>query len=122
LLALLRQDDALADTPILLLSSEPDVERRMEALDLGADDFLTKPVDMSLLISTVMARAKRARTLKRSRSEYRRILQRMREMEPFLPEDFAGRSDSDVEFDTFISETINMDDFIVGEVGKNDPA
>lgn len=122
LLALLRQDDALADTPILLLSSEPDVERRMEALDLGADDFLTKPVDMSLLISTVMARAKRARTLKRSRSEYRRILQRMREMEPYLPEDFAGRSDTDVEFDTFISETINMDDFIVGEVGKNDPA
>lgn len=121
LLALLRQDDALADTPIMLLSSEPDVERRMEALDLGADDFLIKPVDMELLISTVMARAKRSRTLKRSRSEYRRILQRMREMEPYLPEGFAGRSDAEMELDMFISETINMDDFVVGEVGKDDP-
>lgn len=121
LLALLRQDDALADTPIMLLSSEPDVSRRLEALDLGADDFLTKPVDMSLLVTTVIARAKRARMLKRSRSEYRRILQKLREMEQHLPDRLSGKPEAAVELDMLFEETINMDDFVVGEVGRKEP-
>jgi len=69
LAALLRQDEALADTPILFLSSETDVGRQMAALDLGADDFLTKPVQVEVLSAAVMARAKRARMLKRIRRE-----------------------------------------------------
>ena len=121
LLALLRQDETLADTPIMLLSSEPDVERRLEALDLGADDFLLKPVDMPLLVSTVVARAKRARMLKRSRSEYRRVLERMREMEPYLPDSFPGLPAAEMTFDDLLfTETINMDDYVVGEVARED--
>ncbi|GEM_PF-6109130 len=69
LAALLRQDEVLADTPILFLSSETDVRRQMEALDLGADDFLTKPVSLEVLAAAVVARAKRARMLKRIRHE-----------------------------------------------------
>lgn len=60
LAAMLRQDDLLADTPILFLSSETGIHRQMAALDLGADDFLTKPVEMEVLQSAVIARAKRA--------------------------------------------------------------
>jgi PleD family two-component response regulator len=120
LLSLLRQDDGLADTPILILSSEPDVGRHMEALALGADDFLTKPVDMELLIAAVTARARRARQLKRSRSEYRRLLQRMHEMEPYLPESFPGQTEAGVDFDDFFTETINMDDYVVREVGRDE--
>ncbi|MDD5250261.1 MAG: response regulator [Rhodocyclaceae bacterium] len=69
LAALLRQDEALSDTPILFLSSETDIQRQMSALDLGADDFLTKPVPMGVLVAAVVARAKRARMLKRIRRE-----------------------------------------------------
>ncbi|OHC63389.1 MAG: hypothetical protein A2045_03585 [Rhodocyclales bacterium GWA2_65_20] len=69
LAALLRQDESLADTPILFLSSEDDTRRQMVALDLGADDFLTKPVPMEVLAAAVVARAKRARMLKRIRRE-----------------------------------------------------
>ncbi|CAG0973907.1 partial Non-motile and phage-resistance protein, partial [Rhodocyclaceae bacterium] len=69
LAALLRQDDRLADTPILFLSSETDIHRQMAALDLGGDDFLSKPVPMEVLVSAVRARAKRARMLKRVRNE-----------------------------------------------------
>ncbi|MBI4985359.1 MAG: response regulator [Rhodocyclales bacterium] len=69
LAALLRQDEALADTPILFLSSETDIKRQMAALDLGADDFLTKPVNLEVLAAAVVARAKRARMLKRIRRE-----------------------------------------------------
>ena len=69
LAALLRQDETLADTPILFLSSETDIRRQMTALDLGADDFLTKPVQLDVLAAAVVARAKRARMLKRIRRE-----------------------------------------------------
>lgn len=69
LAALLRQDESLADTPILFLSSEANINRQMVALDLGGDDFLTKPVPLEVLTSAVVARAKRARMLKRIRRE-----------------------------------------------------
>jgi signal transduction histidine kinase len=69
LAVLLRQDEALSDTPILFLSSETDIQRQTTALDLGADDFLTKPVQLDVLVSAVVARAKRARMLKRIRRE-----------------------------------------------------
>jgi len=119
LLALLRQDDSLADTPIMVLSSEPQVGRRMEALNLGADDFLGKPVEMELLVSAVIARARRARMLKRSRSEYRRVLQRLREIEPQLPEHAKGAVEMELE-DMLLADTINMDDYVVREVGDDD--
>ncbi len=121
LLAMLRQDDVLLDTPIMVLSSEPLVGRRVEALGLGADDFLVKPVDMELLVSAVIARARRARMLKRSRSEYRRLQQRMRELAPYLPERFQANAVAEVELeDMLLSETINMDDYIVREMHHDD--
>lgn len=81
LAALLRQDESLADTPILFLSSETDIHRQMEALDLGGDDFLTKPVNMDVLQAAVIARAKRARMLKRSRREYQRVAEHLKRIE-----------------------------------------
>ena len=73
LAALLRQDDALADTPILFLSAETNIPRQMVALGLGGDDFITKPVLPEVLQAAVIARAKRARMLRRTREEYRRL-------------------------------------------------
>ncbi|HEX8989035.1 MAG TPA: ATP-binding protein [Rhodocyclaceae bacterium] len=69
LAALLRQDESLSDTPILFLSSETDVRQQMTALDLGGDDFLTKPVEPEVFRAAVVARAKRARMAKRIRRE-----------------------------------------------------
>lgn len=73
LAALLRQDDGLVDTPILFLSAESSIPRQMVALDLGGDDFLTKPVPAEILQAAVIARAKRARMLRRTREEYARM-------------------------------------------------
>jgi DNA-binding response OmpR family regulator len=105
----------------MVLSSEPQVGRRMEALGLGADDFLSKPVGMELLVSAVIARARRARMLKRSRSEYRRLLTRLRELERHLPEHAQGRAGAEMELeDMLLSETINMDDYVVREMGHDE--
>jgi len=113
LLALLRQDDDLADTAIILLSSENDTERRLEALDLGADDFLNKPVDLDILEATVVARAKRARMLKRSRSEYRRLRERLGELERQQSGTHArGGPENGFQLEELFPEDISVEDFL----------
>jgi len=57
----IRQDDSWAMTPIMFLSTEADINRQLNAMDLGGDDFLVKPVKSGHLISAVTARARRAR-------------------------------------------------------------
>lgn len=81
LATLLRQDESFADTALLFLSSETDLERQIEALNLGGDDFLLKPVRDIVLQRTILARAQRARDLKRSRREYKRITERLERIE-----------------------------------------
>ncbi|MDP3537604.1 MAG: response regulator [Azonexus sp.] len=115
LLAVLRQDDALADTPVVFLSSENDPRRQIEALDLGGDDFLTKPVDLPLFVATVIARAKRSRRLKRSRSEYHRMLERVREIERQLPESFPGDDKAQFQVDYIFPDQIPPADYVLTE-------
>ncbi|MEZ4594264.1 MAG: response regulator [Chloroflexota bacterium] len=39
----LRQDAQLAKTPVIFLSSKNSVEERIDGLEVGADDYLSKP-------------------------------------------------------------------------------
>ena len=64
---LIRQHHAHAHTPIVFLTGDPDPERQFEALETGADDFLTKPVRPRHLIAAVQSRVRRARMLQRER-------------------------------------------------------
>lgn len=115
LLTLLRQDDLLADTPIIFLSSDGDPHCQLEALDLGGDDFLVKPVDIAVFVATIRARAKRARALKRSRGEYRRLIDRMREMERHLPESFPATGAAHFEVDVLLPDLLSLDGYEVDE-------
>jgi diguanylate cyclase (GGDEF)-like protein len=45
----LRNDRALVNTPVIVLTASVDPKVRLQALDLGASDFLAKPVDPSEL-------------------------------------------------------------------------
>ncbi len=51
--------------PIVFVSGEQDVDKRTRAINVGADDFLTRPVQPAHLIDVVVGRAKRARALRR---------------------------------------------------------
>jgi PAS domain S-box-containing protein len=82
LAAMIRQDDAWAQMPIVFISSEADLGRQLAAMDLGGDDFLTKPVNKEHLVAAVFARLKRTRWVSRlsqdlrdslKLSEYQRI-------------------------------------------------
>ena len=57
----IRQDDDWAHTPIVFLSTEPDLDRQLLALNLGGDDFLNKSVEPRHLLKAVFTRAKRSR-------------------------------------------------------------
>src|SRR5581483_11480586 len=58
--SVLRQDPKYMHIPIIFLSSEEDKFKQLAALNLGGDDFLTKPVLPQHLIAAVKMRAKRA--------------------------------------------------------------
>ena len=65
---LIRDHEAHGHVPIVFLTGDPDPERQFEALETGADDFLTKPVRPRHLIAAVQSRVRRARILQRERS------------------------------------------------------
>ncbi|MBK1648829.1 diguanylate cyclase [Rhabdochromatium marinum] len=61
---LLRQIPGYLSLPIIYVSSETDVDRQFKALEVGADGFLTKPLEPDRLVSEVRLRAERMRTLR----------------------------------------------------------
>jgi diguanylate cyclase (GGDEF)-like protein len=64
LAALLRLQPTYESIPIVFLSSEEDKTKQLEAMSLGGDDFITKPVSPEYLIWSVRNRAERYRGLR----------------------------------------------------------
>ena len=60
----IRQHERYVSVPIIYLSAEDDLDKQLDAMNEGGDDFLTKPIKPSHLIATVRTRAERARHLK----------------------------------------------------------
>ena len=61
---IIRQIDEFVSIPIVFLSTEDDFGKRIEALDLGGDDFLIKPIKASHLMAVVRSRLERLKTLR----------------------------------------------------------
>lgn len=61
---MIRQMDRFVSTPIVFLSSEDDFSKQMEAMRVGGDDFLTKPIKASHLIALLRSRLDRLRSLR----------------------------------------------------------
>jgi diguanylate cyclase (GGDEF)-like protein len=59
--AALRGDPLLENLPVVILSASGNRESRVEGLDLGADDFITKPVDIRELLARIRMILKRTR-------------------------------------------------------------
>ncbi|HCV38347.1 MAG TPA: diguanylate cyclase response regulator, partial [Pseudomonas sp.] len=57
----IRHNDRYVSVPIIYLSAEDDLDKQLDAMSEGGDDFLTKPVRSRHLITTVRNRAARAR-------------------------------------------------------------
>lgn len=83
LAAVIRQQPDYLGLPIVFLSGETDRRIQLEALSMGGDDFLTKPINSVELIDSISFRAERYRSLRSRMSEdsltgllnHRRILE-----------------------------------------------
>ena len=98
LLARLRRSRATRETPILVLSVRGEEADKVRALDLGADDFVTKPFSARELAARVRSQLRRAGAAPRTTvtrfpeleidHERRRVLQGGRELK-LTPTEFA---------------------------------
>lgn len=59
----IRQHSTYTDLPIVYLSTERGLDQQLEALHVGGDDFLQKPISDNHLIAAVRIRARRFREL-----------------------------------------------------------
>ncbi len=58
----IRQDPALRNTMVVFLSALGEEQEQLNGFGVGADDYLTKPIKMKLLVSRVQALLKRVPT------------------------------------------------------------
>jgi PleD family two-component response regulator len=60
----IRQVGAYFSIPIVYLSSETDTNKQFQAMQIGGDAFLTKPIEPQRLISSVAVRAERMKIIR----------------------------------------------------------
>jgi DNA-binding response OmpR family regulator len=65
---LIRQNNTYVDIPLIFLSGDADIGRQVSAIETGADNFLTKPIDPENLISIISSRVERYRALRQGGS------------------------------------------------------
>ncbi|MBL7789802.1 MAG: response regulator transcription factor [Chitinophagales bacterium] len=65
----LRKIDTLKKTKIVMLSAISDTESQIEGLELGADDYLVKPIKSNLLISKIKSQLRQFKSLKQDKPE-----------------------------------------------------
>ncbi|MDH5445517.1 MAG: response regulator [Gammaproteobacteria bacterium] len=76
LAAMIRQDDRWVNLPLVFLSSESNIEKKMGAMDLGGDDFISKPVEPYHFINALKPRLRRTRWIRRLNNELQETLRR----------------------------------------------
>ena len=72
----IKKIDELRKTKIVMLSAISDVESQIEGLDLGADDYLVKPIKSNLLISKIKSQLRQMKSLELAKPaiiEYKHI-------------------------------------------------
>jgi len=60
----IRQMGAFFSIPIVFLSSETDTDKQFQAMGMGGDEFLTKPIKPEHLVSAVAVRAERMKIIR----------------------------------------------------------
>jgi len=74
LLSQLRSQEATRQVPVLLTGDETDMARIAKGLELGANDYLIKPIDRNELLARCRTQIRRRRYQERLRANYERSL------------------------------------------------
>src|SRR6201998_596648 len=70
-----RANEAFRQLPILLIADDRDLPRLAKGLDLGANDYLVRPVDRNELLARTATQVRRKRLQNRLEENYRRSLE-----------------------------------------------
>jgi len=101
LAATLRQQNVYAGIPIVFLSTESNFDKQLVAMNLGGDDFLTKPIQSRHLVSAVTARVERARQLNKL---YHQLEEANRELQHLAGSDSLTQVANRRRFDTCLDQ------------------
>lgn len=123
---LLKQDPRTLHIPVVMVTTLGERTERIEGLEAGADDFLTKPVEFDTLLARVrgLVRLKRLLDEWRARAETARALG--------LGEAFAGAPpvagakvlvvDDDIERVTVVAQALARDELIISSATSDQEA
>ena len=89
----LRADPELAEVPVIMVTALDDNASRLKGLEAGADDFITKPVDLTLIRARVrtITRLNRYRRLLEERKNLQRAHAELERVNEVLEADIAKR-------------------------------
>ncbi|MBN2371677.1 MAG: response regulator [Vicinamibacteria bacterium] len=88
----LREKYSVADLPIIMATAKDQSEDTVLALNLGANDYVTKPLDMPV----VLARVETQLSLKRAMQEIRRLAEELERRNQFIRRTFGRYLSDDV--------------------------
>lgn len=89
----LRAERTVRQVPVIVVTAAGDRDARLRAFDLGADEFLDKPIDRSLLMKRAQALIELAAmrdALAERNQELESLQQKQRELTEFLVHDFKN--------------------------------
>jgi adenylate cyclase len=84
-LKILRERYAVADLPVIMVTAKDESSDIVAALNLGANDYVTKPLDFPV----VLARVQTQLSLKRAREEIQRLAEQLELRNRFIRETFG---------------------------------
>lgn len=114
MLKLIRNNIATSHIPVILLSAKTAIESKLEGMEYGADDYLTKPFNVSFLMARVKNVLEQRLRLQNLYSTGN--INEISEKEP-LP---ISNKDHKFMFEViqFVKENMSKSDFSVDELGK----
>ena len=86
LAAVIRQNDAHEQIPIVFLSAETDLDRQLAAMNLGGDEFLIKPITPERLTAAVLPRVRRVRLMREALDKAQATLNELQQHKAALDE------------------------------------
>ncbi len=105
---LIKQDPNLSTTPVLFLTAlKSNRENRMRALDVGAQGFLTKPIDEVDLIAQVQTMKRLKRAQDREKNEKIRLAKLVREKTEELQKAFTDLKEKQEDYTRLFNNMIS---------------
>lgn len=114
MLKLIRDSFAISHVPVILLSAKSSIESKLQGMEYGADDYITKPFNVSFLKARVKNVLKQRMRLQRLYSTGN--IAEISEEEPLL----ISNKDNKfmVQVINLVKENMSNSDFSVDELGK----